>query len=196
MPETWKSRFTFCLILLSIYSQFSGPLASLSLIPFVVYLSVDSHQYCLISGCITSHPDYYFLTTHSFYNLIPVYPHFIYIGNLNWIMSLRFSEIFMDSVPAWEKANSRAWQASLHTAFPVSWCTLCAFCPHWPPWNVLCLEKPSFNPPVHLSLSPLSFSLRVTSSISPFWISQMHLDVPFLMFSLFFGHTSLHRLTH
>ena len=100
--------FTFYLLLLSLSSQFSDLLASISLIPFVVYLSVDSQQYCLISGCITSHLDYYFLTTHSFLNLIPVYPHFIYIGNLNWIMSLRFSEIFMDSVPAREKADSPA----------------------------------------------------------------------------------------
>lgn len=46
--------FTFYLLLLSISSQFSGPLASISLIPFVVYLSVDSQQYCLISGCIRS----------------------------------------------------------------------------------------------------------------------------------------------
>lgn len=66
--------FIFYLPLLSISSQLSGPLASISLIPFVLYLSTDAHHCCLISGCITSHLDYYFLTTHSFYNLIPVYP--------------------------------------------------------------------------------------------------------------------------
>ena len=165
--------------MLSISSQFSGPLASISLIPFVVYLSVDSQQYCLISGCIRSTGLLFFnysLFLKS-YSSLPAF-HIHRKPKLDHVPSIfRNLHGFSQNVPAWEKADTPAWQASVCTAFPVSLCALCVFCPHQPPCNVLCLEKPSFNWPVHLSLSPLSFSLRVASSISPFWISQMHLDV-------------------
>lgn len=111
------------------------------LLPFltilVLYISFDSHYYCLVSRCITSHLDYYFLTTHSFIILFQSTP--FPIGNLNWSISSFLINLHgFHTVSERRSTPQHGGQTSVY--FAQSPNTHCVYCLFSPTFSVLCLE--------------------------------------------------------